>query len=45
MTQTITMPSSQEAEDGVLGAIIEHPNIIDEVSAYLSNNIFYYDRS
>ena len=45
MTQTITMPSSQEAEDGVLGAIIEHPNIIDEVSAYLSNNIFYYERS
>jgi len=38
-------PSSQEAEDAILGAIIESPSILDEVSAYLADDIFYYERS
>ncbi len=38
-------PSSQEAEDAILGAIIDTPSILDEVSAYLSSNILYYERS
>ena len=38
-------PSSQEAEDAILGAIINTPSILDEVSAYLSSNILYYERS
>lgn len=39
------MPASQEAEDAILGAIIDTPGILDEVSAYLSEKIFYYERS
>tara|TARA_Y100000593_G_C4307604_1_gene336594 strand:+ start:1447 stop:2781 length:1335 start_codon:yes stop_codon:yes gene_type:complete len=38
-------PSSQEAEDAILGAIIQSPSILDEVSAYLSKDIFYFERS
>ena len=38
-------PSSQEAEDAILGAIIESPSLLDEVTAYLSSDIFYYERS
>ena len=33
-------PSSQEAEDAILGAIIESPSLLDEVTAYLSSDIF-----
>ena len=45
MTETKMPPSSMEAEEAILGAIIANPIIIDEVSAYLSDNIFYYDRN
>ena len=45
MTDVNIPPSSQEAEDAILGAIIDTPNILDEVSAYLSNDILYYERS
>tara|TARA_Y100001938_G_scaffold75619_1_gene104673 strand:- start:48 stop:1382 length:1335 start_codon:yes stop_codon:yes gene_type:complete len=45
MTDLNIPPASQEAEDAVLGGIIDNPSIIDEVSAYLSDNIFYYDKS
>ena len=38
-------PSSQEAEDAILGAIIESPSLLDEVSHYLSGNIFYFEKS
>ena len=38
-------PASQEAEDAILGAIIESPSILDDVSSYLSDSIFYYERS
>ena len=38
-------PSSQEAEDAILGAIIDSPSLLDEVTAYLSEEIFYYNRS
>ena len=45
MTDLNLPPSSQEAEDAILGAIIDCPSILDEVSVYLSDSIFYYDRS
>ena len=45
MTQGNIPPASQEAEDAILGAIIESPTILDDVSAYLANDIFYYERS
>ena len=45
MTDVNIPPSSQEAEDAVLGAIIDAPSILDNVSAYLSDNIFYFERS
>ena len=38
-------PSSQEAEDAILGAIIDSPSLLDEVTAYLSEEIFYYNKS
>ena len=45
MTDVNLPPSSQEAEDAILGAIIESPSLLDEVTAYLSEEIFYYNRS
>ena len=45
MSELNIMPSSQEAEDAILGAVIDSPGILDDVSAYLSNSIFYYERS
>ena len=45
MTETKMPPSSMEAEEAILGAIISNPIIIDQVSAYLSDDIFYYDRN
>ena len=41
MSELNIMRSSQEAEDAILGAVIESPGILDDVSAYLSNSIFY----
>ena len=45
MTDVNMPPSSQEAEDAILGAIISSPKILDDVSAYISNDILFYDRS
>ena len=45
MTEINMPPSSQEAEDAILGAIIETPSLLDEVISYLSTDIFYYERS
>ena len=45
MVETNIPPSSQEAEDAILGSIIETPSLLDEVTAYLSSDIFYYERS
>ena len=45
MTEINMPPSSQEAEDAILGAIIESPSLLDETTAYLSSDIFYYERS
>ena len=45
MTDVNISPSSQEAEDAILGAIIDSPSLLDEVSPYLSDEIFYYNRS
>ena len=45
MTDLNIPPSSQEAEDAILGAIIDSPSLLDEVTAYLSEDIFYYTRS
>ena len=45
MTDVNVPPSSQEAEDAILGAIIDSPSLLDEVTAYLSEEIFYYNRS
>ena len=45
MTDVNIPPSSQEAEDAILGAIIDSPSLLDEVTTYLSENIFYYNRS
>jgi len=45
MTDVNIPPSSQEAEDAVLGAIIDSPSLLDEVTTYLSEDIFYYTRS
>ena len=45
MTEINMPPSSQEAEDAILGAIIETPSLLDETTAYLSSDIFYYERS
>ena len=45
MTDVNLPPSSQEAEDAILGAIIDSPSLLDEVSSYLSEDIFYYNRS
>ena len=38
-------PFSEEAENAILGAIIDTPSILDEVSAYLSPEIFYLEKS
>ena len=38
-------PFSEEAENAILGAIIDTPSIFDEVSAYLSPDIFYLERN
>ena len=38
-------PFSEEAEDAILGAIIDTPSLIDEVSGYLSPDIFYLERN
>ena len=45
MTDVNVPPSSQEAEDAILGAIIDSPSLLDEVTAYLSEDIFYYNKS
>ena len=38
-------PFSEEAENAILGAIIDTPSLLDEVSAYLSPDIFYLERN
>ena len=38
-------PFSEEAENAILGAIIDKPSLLDEVSAYLSPDIFYLERN
>ena len=38
-------PFSEEAESAILGAIIDTPSLLDEVSAYLSPDIFYLERN
>tara|TARA_Y100000310_G_scaffold277397_1_gene295111 strand:- start:992 stop:2326 length:1335 start_codon:yes stop_codon:yes gene_type:complete len=45
MSEKNMPPCSQEAEDAILGAIIDTPSLIDEVSMYLSPEIFYFERS
>ena len=38
-------PFSEEAENAILGAIIDTPSLLDEVSAYLSPDIFYLEKN
>ena len=38
-------PSSQEAEDAILGAIIDTPSILGKMEEYVSSEILYYDKS
>ena len=38
-------PFSEEAENAILGAIISQPSLIEEVSGYLSEEIFYLERN
>ena len=38
-------PFSEEAENAILGAIIDTPSLLDEVSVYLSPDIFYLERN
>ena len=44
--QEINMPpSSEEAENAILGAIIDTPSLLDDVSSYLSPDIFYIEKN
>ena len=45
MQKAIIPPHSEEAENAILGAIIDNPSLLDEVSIYLSSDIFYFERS
>tara|TARA_Y100000310_G_scaffold74961_1_gene71198 strand:+ start:276 stop:1613 length:1338 start_codon:yes stop_codon:yes gene_type:complete len=38
-------PFSEEAENAILGSIIGTPSLLDDVSAYLSPDIFYLERN
>ena len=38
-------PFSEEAENAILGAIISEPSLLDDVSGYLSADIFYLERN
>ena len=38
-------PFSEEAENAILGAIIDKPSLLDDVSIYLSPDIFYLERN
>ena len=45
MSEINVQPFSEEAENAILGAIIDTPSILDEVSAYLSPDIFYVEKN
>ena len=45
MSEIKLQPSSQEAEDAILGAIIHTPSILAKVEEYISSDILYYNRS
>ena len=45
MQEINTPPFSEEAENAILGAIIDEPSLLDEVSAYLSPDIFYVKKN
>ena len=38
-------PFSEEAENAILGAIISKPSLLDDVSGYLSADIFYLEKN
>ncbi len=45
MSKVNIPPHSEEAENAILGAIIDAPSIIDEVSMYLSEDVFFLKKS
>ena len=45
MPEVTMPPSSQEAEDAILGAIIEKPSLMNDVSMYLSPDRFYFEKN
>tara|TARA_Y100000593_G_scaffold42888_2_gene82110 strand:- start:4172 stop:5506 length:1335 start_codon:yes stop_codon:yes gene_type:complete len=45
MSQVNIPPFSEEAENAILGAIIDKPSLLDNVSSYLSPDIFYIERN
>ena len=45
MSEINMLPFSEEAENAILGAIIDKPSILDEVSGYLSSEIFYLQKN
>ena len=45
MQKSAIPPHSEEAENAILGAIVDNPSILDDVSIYLSSDIFYFERS
>ena len=45
MSDVKLQPSSQEAEDAILGAIIDTPSILGKMEEYVSSEILYYDKS
>ena len=45
MSEINIPPHSEEAENAILGAIINTPSILDDVSMYLSSDIFYFEKS
>jgi len=45
MSEVNVPPFSEEAENAILGAIIDKPSILDDVSSYLSPDIFYVEKN
>ena len=45
MSDIKLQPSSQEAEDAILGAIIDTPSILGKMEEYVSSEILYYEIS
>ena len=45
MSEVNVPPFSEEAENAILGAIIDKPSILDDVYSYLSPDIFYVEKN